>query len=200
MKQDVRTGDRQRYATKIAGLWRGLSEALDRLERIAADPVTRLGDPDELDGLPRLQYTLHAASEGFASPAYNRFRERRAKLDPFGDVQQVEDTEAYKTTKPFFPDDLGDEVVTQVQETAVQAYTALQLRDYGRIDFRLATDGTIHVLEVNPNPYLLPTAARVVTLTLVGAIAVCLGALLGEWPVAAAGLTLIACALLRRWA
>jgi D-alanine-D-alanine ligase len=32
------------------------------------------------------------------------------------------------------------------------------LRDYGRIDFRLAPDGTVHVLEVNPNPYLLPAA------------------------------------------
>ena len=72
MRQDVRTDDRQRYATKIAGLWRGLSEALDRLERLAADPVERLSDPDELDTLPRLQYTLHAASEivaGIAPPA-----------------------------------------------------------------------------------------------------------------------------------
>ena len=43
-------------------------------------------------------------------------------------------------------------------DTAIQAYQALQLRDYGRIDFRLAKDGTLHVLEVNPNPYLLPTA------------------------------------------
>jgi len=48
--------------------------------------------------------------------------------------------------------------VTRLQETAVQAFTALQLRDYGRIDFRLAADGTIHVLEVNPNPYLLSSA------------------------------------------
>src|SRR5207237_2510039 len=62
----------QRYATKIAGLWRGLSEALDRLERLAADPAERLADPDELETLPRLQYTLHAASEivaGIAPPA-----------------------------------------------------------------------------------------------------------------------------------
>lgn len=74
------------------------------------------------------------------------------------EVKWEEDTEAYKTTKPFFPDDLADDVVTKLQETAVQAYSALQLRDYGRIDFRLAADGAVHVLEVNPNPYLLPTA------------------------------------------
>jgi len=74
------------------------------------------------------------------------------------EVKWEEDTEAYKTTKPFFPDDLGDDVTKKLQDTAVQAYSALQLKDYGRIDFRLAPDGTVHVLEVNPNPYLLPTA------------------------------------------
>ena len=74
------------------------------------------------------------------------------------EVKWEEDTEAYKATKPFFPEDLEEAAVTRLQETAVQAFTALQLRDYGRIDFRLATDGTIHVLEVNPNPYLLTSA------------------------------------------
>jgi D-alanine-D-alanine ligase len=74
------------------------------------------------------------------------------------EVKWEEDSEAYKTTKPFFPEDLDETAVTRLQETAVQAFTALQLRDYGRIDFRLATDGTIHVLEVNPNPYLLTSA------------------------------------------
>jgi D-alanine-D-alanine ligase len=38
----------------------------------------------------------------------------------------------------------------------VQAFQALKLCDYGRIDFRLAADGALHVLEVNPNPYLHP--------------------------------------------
>jgi D-alanine-D-alanine ligase len=74
------------------------------------------------------------------------------------EVKWEEDTQAYKATKPFFPDDLEEATVTRLQETAVQCFTALQLRDYGRIDFRLATDGTIHVLEVNPNPYLLSSA------------------------------------------
>jgi D-alanine-D-alanine ligase len=74
------------------------------------------------------------------------------------EVKWEEDTEAYKATKAILPEDLDEATVTKLQETAVQAFTALQLRDYGRIDFRLATDGTIHVLEVNPNPYLLASA------------------------------------------
>jgi D-alanine-D-alanine ligase len=74
------------------------------------------------------------------------------------EVKWEEDTDAYKKTKPFFPDDLDEATVTKLQETAVQAYQALQLRDYGRIDFRLDKDGKPHVLEVNPNPYLSSTA------------------------------------------
>jgi D-alanine-D-alanine ligase len=74
------------------------------------------------------------------------------------EVKWEEDTQAYKATKPFFPEDLDEPTVTRLQETAVQAFTALQLRDYGRIDFRLAADGAVHVLEVNPNPYLLSSA------------------------------------------
>jgi D-alanine-D-alanine ligase len=74
------------------------------------------------------------------------------------EVKWEEDTEAYKQTWPFIPEDLGEELVRRISAAAVQAYQALQLRDYGRIDFRLASDGTLHVLEVNPNPYLLPSA------------------------------------------
>jgi len=74
------------------------------------------------------------------------------------EVKWEEDTEAYKITKPFFPKDLDEELTTRLQQTAVQAFQALELRDYGRIDFRVASDGTVHVLEVNPNPHLLPGA------------------------------------------
>jgi D-alanine-D-alanine ligase len=74
------------------------------------------------------------------------------------EVKWEEGTEAYEKTRPFLPEDLSDRLVQQLQDTAVQAFQALKLRDYGRIDFRLAADGTLHVLEVNPNPYLLAGA------------------------------------------
>jgi len=74
------------------------------------------------------------------------------------EVKWEEDTEAYKKTRPILPQDLGEELEARLESVAVQAFQALQLRDYGRIDFRLAQDGTLHVLEVNPNPYLLPSA------------------------------------------
>ena len=180
MKQDVRTGDRQRYATKIAGLWRGLSEALDRLERIAADPVTRLGDPDELDGLPRLQYTL------------------RPRYGPTVRWCGIDVPRAWRCGCR------GNVASVLIEKPARGDFLPILDGGYGLqysplLVYRLR-------LVPAPEPASAPTAeveraaARVVTLTLVGAIAVCLGALLGEWPVAAAGLTLIACALLRRWA
>src|SRR5690348_11263270 len=63
------------------------------------------------------------------------------------EVKWEEDTEAYKKTRPFVPEDLDAEMVKRLSDAAIQAYQALQLRDYGRIDFRLAADGALHVLE-----------------------------------------------------
>jgi D-alanine-D-alanine ligase len=70
------------------------------------------------------------------------------------EVKWEEGTEAYETTKAFLPADLDADLQKKLSETAVQAFQALKLCDYGRIDFRLAADGVLHVLEVNPNPYL----------------------------------------------
>ena len=53
------------------------------------------------------------------------------------EVKWEEGTEVYRDTKPFFPDDLDEETPSELKETAMSAYQALQLRDYGRIDIRL---------------------------------------------------------------
>ena len=50
--------------------------------------------------------------------------------------------------------ELSDEMRARLQKVAVQAYRALRVRDYGRVDLRLTEAGEIYVLEVNANPYL----------------------------------------------
>ena len=63
-------------------------------------------------------------------------------------------TKAYRDTKSAVATDLPEETVQALQQTAVAAYQALELRDYGRVDMRLQPDGRVHVIEVNPNPWL----------------------------------------------
>ncbi|HZD75686.1 MAG TPA: D-alanine--D-alanine ligase [Acidobacteriaceae bacterium] len=70
------------------------------------------------------------------------------------DVKFEKDTEAYKLTKSAIADDLDEETVTKLSETAIRAYRAVKLRDYGRIDMRLSSKGEVFVIEANPNPWL----------------------------------------------
>ena len=41
-----------------------------------------------------------------------------------------------------------------MQKVAVEAFHALRLRDYARMDLRVTEAGEIYVIEVNPNCYL----------------------------------------------
>jgi len=70
------------------------------------------------------------------------------------EVKWGKGTKAYRDTKSAIATDLPDETVLSLQQTAVAAYQALELRDYGRVDMRLQPDGRVQVIEVNPNPWL----------------------------------------------
>jgi D-alanine-D-alanine ligase len=70
------------------------------------------------------------------------------------EVKWGKGTQAYRDTKSMIATDLPEETVLSLQQTAVAAYQALELRDYGRVDMRLQPDGRVHVIEVNPNPWL----------------------------------------------
>jgi D-alanine-D-alanine ligase len=82
-----------------------------------------------------------------------------------------DDQSAYKDAPEVFPKDIPEVVYIRLQEAAIQAYKALKLRDYGRVDMRLrksenknrrnesSIDGwEFYLIEVNPNPYLEPKA------------------------------------------
>jgi D-alanine-D-alanine ligase len=81
------------------------------------------------------------------------------------EVKWGKGTKAYRDTKSAVAEGLPDETVFALQQAAIAAYQALELRDYGRIDMRLTDDGRVHVIEANPNPWLssraeFPMAAR----------------------------------------
>ena len=69
------------------------------------------------------------------------------------EVKWAEGTRAYRGSKVRVPK-LPDEVLEAMRHAAVTAFHALGLRDYARVDFRLARDGKVYLIEANPNPYL----------------------------------------------
>jgi hypothetical protein len=188
VRQEVRIGDRQSYASAIAGLWSGLSRTLDRLERIAAEPAETLADPDELEAMPRLQYTLHAASEaaaGIAPPA----DAETSHAELAAALADARDATA----------DVADAAACGGAESAIPL-----VYEWRGALFRVRLARMRLVAEPEraeePEPAPSGAATRAIALTLGGAIVVCLGAIFGLWALGAAGLTLVACAVLARWA
>jgi D-alanine-D-alanine ligase len=59
----------------------------------------------------------------------------------------------YKGTRSVIAN-LPDELRARLQKVSLDAYRALRVRDYGRVDLRLTESGEIYVIEVNANCYL----------------------------------------------
>jgi hypothetical protein len=179
------TGERQGYASAIADLWTGLSHTLSRLEELAAEPDETFGDDDRLAQLPGLQYALHAASEtiaGIAPPADSEagHAELAAALADARDAtSEVADAAAGGGPEAAWP---------LVYEWRGALFRVRLARI--RLAPREAADAP---------PAAGPAAPTYAAIALVafGGLATALGALLGLWPVAAAGLALSACMLLR---
>lgn len=74
----------------------------------------------------------------------------------WGDEGEGEGAE-YAGTRTFVPKDLTPELDELLRKTALDAFHALRLRDYARVDMRLSETGEAYVIEVNPNCYLEET-------------------------------------------
>jgi D-alanine-D-alanine ligase len=65
----------------------------------------------------------------------------------------AKDSIEYEGTRAVVAD-LADELRARLHQVSLDAYHALRVRDYGRIDLRLSETGDIYVIEVNANCYL----------------------------------------------
>jgi len=74
-----------------------------------------------------------------------RVMDNKAKFD--------ESSERYQGTRAVVAK-IDPALTAKFQRTALAAYRALRVRDYGRIDLRVAESGEIYVIEVNANCYL----------------------------------------------
>lgn len=73
-----------------------------------------------------------------------------AKWGDEGDEKGAE----FEGTQSIFPSDLSEELTEKIQRVAIDAFQALRLRDYGRIDLRVTAEEQVYVIEANPNCYL----------------------------------------------
>ena len=144
-------------AGAVVGSLRELLERIERLEHQFDCPalieefiegreiyVGVLGN-DKPVALPPVELDLSRLPQGMP-----RIAGREVKWD--------KGSEAYELTRSAAARDLDDGTLRRVQDTAVQVYAALKLRDYGRVDMRLTPDGRVYVIEANPNPWLAPEA------------------------------------------
>lgn len=58
----------------------------------------------------------------------------------------------YKFTNPQCPANIDDELQKKLSYVALEAYYAMECRDYARVDIRLDKNNVPYVIEVNPNP------------------------------------------------
>ena len=73
-----------------------------------------------------------------------------AKWGEDGDGKGAE----FAGTKSIFPTDLSEELDARIKKVAIDAFQALRLRDYARVDLRVTPSEKIYVIEANPNCYL----------------------------------------------
>ncbi len=69
----------------------------------------------------------------------------------------AEGSAEFKGTKSVLAD-VTPTLRAKLQEVSLKAYRALHVRDYGRVDLRVAETGEIYVIEVNANCYLEKTS------------------------------------------
>ena len=71
-------------------------------------------------------------------------------------------------TTPVLHPTLAPAVAARVRRVATDAFRAVGVRDYGRVDVRLASNGVPYVVDVNPNCDLSPNAGMVRAAAAVG--------------------------------
>lgn len=118
---------------------------------------------------------LNVALFGFPTARVLPLSEIDFSLLPEGEPKIVsyaakwhEGSAADKGTRPVLHPQLAPAVAARVRRVAVETFRAIGMRDYGRVDVRLAASGIPYVVDVNPNCDLSPHAGMARAASAVG--------------------------------
>lgn len=64
----------------------------------------------------------------------------------------------YQHTQAHCPAEIGSELRDRIRDTALAAFRLTGCSGYARVDFRLDKEGTLKVIEMNPNPDISPSS------------------------------------------
>jgi hypothetical protein len=184
VRPTVGTGERQGYAAAMSGFWGNLERVLRRLERIASSDAAELEDDEALDVLSVLQYGLHTAGELVVG------------IEPPVDAEW-----AHHELEAALADarDATAEVAEAAYSGGAESAAALVPEWRGALfRVRLAQMRLTETPRALPAPMLDPppredrAALAATLLVLAGTFVVTCGAVVGVWPLWAAGLVLVA--------
>jgi len=99
---------------------------------------------DELVAFPPIEMDFSGLKEGSL-----RVMDSEAKFD--------QNSERFHGTKAVLAA-IEPELKAKLQKASIDAYRALRVCDYGRVDLRLTETGEVYVIEVNANCYLEPSS------------------------------------------
>ena len=98
---------------------------------------------------------------------YTEFPEGAPKICGY-EAKWVTESAEYQKTKPVCPASLEWLMKKKVEDIAIKVFKLFECRDYARVDISIDRDGSIYVLEVNPNPDISPQSGMARALNVQG--------------------------------
>jgi len=119
--------------------------------------VVLLGNGENLKALPIVEIDCRALPEG-VSPIYSR------------DARLLLSGPGVETDILRCPADIGPRLSSAISDVATDAFRALDVRDWCRVDVRLDSSGVPHVIELNPLPGPLGKASGLIRAAAAGSM------------------------------
>jgi D-alanine-D-alanine ligase len=127
------------------------------LREVTAEVISAFKQPCLVEGFVEGR-ELNVALFGFPTARVLPLSEIDFSLLPEGEPKIVsyaakwhEGSAADRGTRPVLHPQLPPAIAARVRRVAVEAFRAIGMRDYGRVDVRLSASGIPYVVDVNPN-------------------------------------------------